>query len=172
MLLGAGTHPRASRQHPPPSRSRSARRKTGEPLLRDTLTERRTRTSPPGRGAVEGVELGVKRLLIYVKEDLFELRASVPLADLGELGAEERRPRHALRGTQAASESFARSGAVVTIAYAGGLDALAGAISVSGSSWLRRTGNGTCAAGGLGAYQPPSPNRRRRRAPPGTTPPT
>jgi hypothetical protein len=108
--------------------------------------------------AVEGVELGVKRRLIVHEEDLTELRASVPLADLASWVQIKDALGTLTEVRNLRVESFARSGAVVTIAYAGGLDALAGAMQRVGLVLAEENGQWHLRqAGGLGGYQPPSP---------------
>jgi hypothetical protein len=135
----------------------------GEPLLRDTLTAAPDEDEPAllARAvarAVEGVELGVKRRLIVREEDLTELRASVPLADLASWVQIKDALGTLTEVRNLRVESFARSGAVVTIAYAGGLDALAGAMQRVGLVLAEENGQWHLRqAGGLGGYQPPSP---------------
>jgi hypothetical protein len=135
----------------------------GEPLLRDTLTAAADEDEPAllARAvarAVEGVELGVKRRLIVREEDLTELRASVPLADLASWVQIKDALGTLTEVRNLRVESFARSGAVVTIAYAGGLDALAGAMQRVGLVLAEENGQWHLRqAGGLGGYQPPSP---------------
>lgn len=135
----------------------------GDVLLRETLTAGPEEDQPAllaraVRQAIAGVELGVKRRLIVREEDLAELRVSVPLADLSSWVQIKQALGTMTEVRSLRVESFARSGAVVTIAYAGGLDVLAGAMQRAGLVLAEENGEWHLRqAGALGAYRPPLP---------------
>ncbi len=135
----------------------------GEPVLRDTLTagpeeDERALLARAVQRSIDGVELAVKRRLIVREEDLASLRASVPLVDLSSWVQIKQALGTLTEVRDLRVESFARSGAVVTIAYAGGLDALAGAMQRVGLVLAEENGEWHLRqAGGLGGYQAPLP---------------
>ncbi len=134
-----------------------------EPVLRDTLTvgpeeDERVLLARAVQRSIDGVELAVKRRLIVREEDLASLRASVPLVDLSSWVQIKQALGTLTEVRDLRVESFARSGAVVTIAYAGGLDALAGAMQRVGLVLAEENGEWHLRqAGGLGGYQAPLP---------------
>jgi hypothetical protein len=106
--------------------------------------------------AVDGVELAVKRSLIVPEEDLAEITVGVPLADLRGW-VQIRRTLGALPEVRSVRvDRLALSEAALTIAYAGDLDRLAGAMERAGLALVEEGGGWRLRpADGLGGFRAP-----------------
>jgi hypothetical protein len=106
--------------------------------------------------SVPGVELAVKRRLIVPEEELAEISVGVPLADLRGW-VQIRRTLGALPEVRSVRvDRFALSEAALTIAYAGDLGGLVGAVERAGLALVEEDGGWRLRrADGPGAYQVP-----------------
>jgi hypothetical protein len=102
------------------------------------------------------VELAVKRSLIVPEEDLAEITVGVPLADLRGW-VQIRRTLGALPEVRSVRvDRLALSEAALTIAYAGDLDRLAGAMERAGLALVEEGGGWRLRpADGLGGFRAP-----------------